>query len=93
MEFLNKGDDRVDHNTIGRESIAHKWTIGKNFVSNYLFCPIYYALQGRHGKFCPEVFHFLCPFGPGLRASLRKVSPATISDRDLHRMTLHISMS
>jgi hypothetical protein len=28
-----------------------------------------------------------------LRASLRKVSPATISDRDLHRMTLHISMS
>jgi len=33
MEFLNKGDDRVDHNTIGRESIAHKWTIGKNFES------------------------------------------------------------
>jgi hypothetical protein len=31
MEFLNKGDDRVDHNTIGRESIAHKWTIGANF--------------------------------------------------------------
>lgn len=30
-EFLTKGDDRVDHTSIGRESIAMDWAIGNQF--------------------------------------------------------------
>jgi len=36
-EFLSIGDDRVDHETVGRESIAHKWTVGPGFENSSHF--------------------------------------------------------
>lgn len=36
-EFLSKGDDQIDHQSLGAESLATKWTIGNDFLGEAHF--------------------------------------------------------